>query len=115
MIVLIAVGVLLYAVLGAVAFLVAKRRKALFWSDMASPVLVVVLWFSVTALGYGHQSLSHLVEVPIALLCALVLLNLRVFVVDRYHEKYRANSYVALGMSLFIVILLRTFMPYLAE
>ena len=93
----------------------AKPKRRLFWSDIASPILVVVLWVSFTASGYGHQSLSHLVEVPIALLSALVLLNLRVFVVDRYNEKYRYNSYAVLALSLLIVFLLRTFMPYLPE
>ncbi len=115
MIGLIVFGLLLYGALGAVAFVFAKRRNALFWSDIACPILVVVLWVSITASGYGYQSLSHLVEIPIALLCALVLLNIRVFVVDRYHEKYRYNSYIVFGLSLLIVFVLRTFMPYLPE
>ena len=115
MIILLAFCLLLYGVLGAVAFVFARRRQALFWSDIASPILVVVLWVAITASGYGHQSLSHIVEVPIALLGALVLLNFRVFVLDRYHERYRQNSYFMLGLSLLIVFLLRTFMPYLPE
>ena len=115
MFVLIALLLILYAALGAVAFTCAKRRKALFWSDAASPVLIVVLWVIITASGYGHQSLSHIIEVPVALLCALLLFNLRVFVIDRIHKRYRYNSYWSLALSLLIVVLLRTFMPYLPE
>jgi len=115
MIILIAICLLLYGALGTVACVYAKRKNALFWSDVASPILVVALWVAVTASGYGYQSLSHMVEVPIALLCALVLLYFRVFIVDRYNENYRYNSYTVLGLSLLSVFLLRTFMPYLQE
>lgn len=115
MIVFTVICLLIYGILGAVAVTRAKRKNALFWSDIASPILVIVVWVAVTASGYGHQSLSHLVEVPIALLCALVLLYIRVFVADRYSENYRYNSYAMLGLSLLIVFLLRSFMPFLPE
>lgn len=98
-----------------VAYVYAKRRNAFFWSDVASPMLVIILWIAVTAYGHGYQSLSQIVEVPIALLCALMLLYFRVFIVDRYNKNYRYNSYAILGLSLLSVYLLRTFMPYLPE
>lgn len=106
---------LLYGILGSVAFISAKRRNAMYWSDVALPILVIASWVAITALGYGYQSLSHVLEVPIALLAALVLLNIRVFVLDRYAGNYRNNSYAVLGMSLLIVILLRTFVPFMPE
>ncbi len=115
MIILIAICLLLYGALGTVAFVHAKRKNALFWSDVASPMLVVLLWVAVTSSGYGHQSLSHIVEVPITLLCVLVMLYFRVFVVDRYNRNYRYNSYAVLGLSLLFAFLLRSFMPYLPE
>ncbi len=115
MITLIAICLLLYGAQGTVAFVHAKRKNALFWSDLASPILVVVLWVAVTASGYGHQSLSHIVEVPIALLCVLMMLYFRVFMLDRYYKNYRYNSYMVLGLSLLFVFLLRTFIPYLPE
>ena len=115
MIALAAICLLIYVLIGSLAFVYVKRRNALYWSDIATPILVVVFWVTITAFGYGYQSLSHVVEVPIALMCALLLFNLRVFVIDRYNQRYRANSYSVLGMSLIIVILLRTFMPYLPE
>ena len=115
MIALLLICLLVYGVLGVVAFLYARHRNVLYWSDMSTPVLVIILWVAVTATGYGHQSLSHVVEVPIALMISLILLNLRVFVFDRFSQNCRVNSYVVLGVSLLTVILLRAFMPYLPE
>jgi len=106
---------IVYGVLGAVGFVYAKRRKALYWSDVAAPVLVIVFWVGVTSSGYGHQSLSHIVEVPIALTITLILFNIRVFGIDYLSTNYRVNSYSVLGISLLSVVLLRTFMPYLPE
>lgn len=115
MVILIAICLLLYGALGTVAFVHAKRKNALFWSDVASPILVVLLWVAVTSSGYGHQSLSYIVEVPITLLCVLVVLYFRVFIVDRYNRNYRYNSYAVLGLSLLFAFLLRSVMPYLPE
>lgn len=106
---------IVYGVLGAAGFVYAKRRKALYWSDVAAPVLVIVFWVGVTSSGYGHQSLSHIVEVPIALTITLILFNIRVFGIDHLSTNYRVNSYSVLGISLLSVVLLRTFMPYLPE
>lgn len=115
MITLFLVCLLVYGVLAIAAFLCARRRKALYWSDIMAPILVIILWIAVTATGFGHQSLSHIIEVPLALTMLLILLNLRVFVLDRYIENYQINSYIVLGISLLAVILMRTFMPYLPE
>ena len=107
--------IILYGVLGLPALFYAKRRNALFWSDIGLPIFVVVFWVAVTASGYGHQSLSHVVEVPISLAFSLIVINTRVFVVDKFKKNFKNNSYVALGLSLLFVFLLRTFMPYLPE
>ena len=108
-------SLLLYIILGIVAYTSASRKNTLFWSDIISPILVTILWLFLTGIGYGHQSLSHIIEVPIALLFTLILLYLRIFIIDKYSKNYRYNSYIFLGLSLLMVFLLRTFMPYLAE
>ena len=105
----------LYGVVASFAWINAKRRNALYWSDLSAPVLVLLLWVAAAAAGYGHQSLSHVVEVPIALIFSLLALNIRVFVIDKTIIRYRSNSYLCLGLSLFVVLLLRTFMPFLPE
>jgi hypothetical protein len=115
MIVLFIILLVVYGVLGAAGFVYAKRRKALYWSDVVAPVLVIIFWVGITSTGYGHQSLSHVVEVPIALAITLVLFNIRVFAIDRFSINYRVNSYSVLGVSLLSVLLIRTFMPYLPE
>ncbi|WP_196140156.1 hypothetical protein [Aliikangiella sp. G2MR2-5] len=107
--------ILLYAGIATIAWFKAKKRNALFWTDISAPILVVVFWVIITSFGYGHQSLSHFVEVPIALLFSLIALFVRVFILDNYSKKYRRNSVLVLALSLMFVFVLRTFMPYLPE
>lgn len=107
--------IFLYALFGSLAFVYAKRWKTLSWIDAATPFLVVALWMLLTAQGYGHQSLSHVIEVPTVLLATLIFLYIRVFVLDRVTSNHRLNSYAFLGVSLLSVLLIRTFMPYLPE
>ncbi len=108
-------SLLLYLALAAPALLLARLRGGLFWSDLAAPVLILALWILLTALGYGHQSLSHIVELPIALLFGLLLTYARVFLPGLRRANARRHSYAVLGLSLLGVVLLRTFMPYLPE
>lgn len=107
--------ILLYVTFATVAYIYAKKRGAIYWSDLVLPIVVIGGWIAVTVSGYGHQSLSHVVEVPIALLFALVAFNLRVFVADKFMPIYKLNSYVVLALSILFVLLLRTFMPFLPE
>ncbi len=115
MIELLIVCALLYVALTSVAYIYARKRGAIYWSDLVLPVAVVCGWVAITVSGYGHQSLSHFIEVPIALLFSLVAFNLRVFAIDRLTTDYRKNSYIVLALSIFFVFLLRTFMPFLPE
>ena len=107
--------ILIYAAFASLAWINAKSRSALYWSDLCPPIILPLFWGAVTSSGYGHQSLSHIVEVPIVLISSVLLLNVRVFVVDRYKKNYKLNSYFVLGLGLILVLLLRTFMPYLPE
>jgi hypothetical protein len=93
----------------------AKQKSALYWSDITAPILLPIFWFLVTSTGYGQQSLSHLIEVPIVVLFSILFLNMRVFVIDRYCKNYKVNSYTVFGLGFVFVLLLRTFMPYLPE
>jgi hypothetical protein len=107
--------ILIYAAFASLAWINAKSRGALYWSDLCPPIVLPLFWVAVTSSGYGHQSLSHIVEVPIALILGVIFLNIRVFVIDRYKKNYKVNSYMILGLGLILVLLLRTFMPYLPE
>ena len=107
--------ILIYATFASLAWINAKSRGALYWSDLCPPIILPLFWVVVTSSGYGHQSLSHIIEVPIVLIFSVLLLNVRVFVVDRYKKNCKVNSYFVLGFGLILVLLLRTFMPYLPE
>ena len=115
MVALFIICIFFYALLGLPAYFYAKRRNAVFWSDIATPILVVSFWVALTSSGYGNQSLSHIVEIPLALAFSLAAVSIRVFVVDIFYRNFRNNSYVALGLSLVFVFILRTYMPYMPE
>ena len=107
--------ILSYLFICSFAFIHARRRDTIFWSDYASPVFAVALWLSVTASGYGHQSLSHLVEIPIILLFSCLIFNSRIFVFDNLFGNPRCNSYFSLAIILVFVLVIRTFMPFIPE
>jgi hypothetical protein len=94
---------------------VAVQKKTWFPWDYAGPVGAVILWILLTSFGVGHQSLSHLVEIPITLLFALLALYLRVFLIDRIIGRPRANSLAVVLVALAFTVMLRLFMPYLPE
>jgi uncharacterized membrane protein YeaQ/YmgE (transglycosylase-associated protein family) len=110
---------LVVAVLGFVLCLparaVAKREERWFPWDFAGPVGAVVLWILLTSFGIGHQSLSHLIEIPIALLFAVLALYLRVFIVDRFTRNPMVNSLAVVALAFTFVVALRLFMPFLPE
>ena len=103
-------SLLLYVLLGMVAYISASRKNTLFWTDIISPIIVTILWIAFVAVGYGHQSSSQIIEFPMVLLCTLILLYFRVFILDKYTNNYKYNSYLVLGLSLLVVFLFRTFM-----
>jgi len=83
--------------------------------DFALPAIVIVFWVVVVASGYGHQSLSHVVEVPIALIFALAFFIVKIFVGDKLFPNPKRNSSLVVVLSVTVVVLLRTFMPFLPE
>ena len=115
MIKVIIILVLIYIALASIAYLLAKRRNAIFWSDISLPFVVIIFWVFVVAVGYGPQSLSQVIEVPMALAFSLLAFNFRVFILDKYLKKYERNSIAVLWLSLVFVLLLRTFMPLIPE
>ncbi|KAE8178088.1 hypothetical protein [Photobacterium carnosum] len=104
-----------YVSLASLAWINAKRRNALYWSDICLPIVLLLVWTCLVSVGYGHQSLSHLIEIPILLMVSVIFLYVRVFIVDRYRGQFKQNSYIILGLGVLLVLLLRTFMPFLAE
>ena len=108
-------SILTYALLSIIAVVYAKKKSAFFATDILQPFIMISLWIFLAALGIGHQSLSHMIEIPLLLAISLVILYLRVFLIDRYFSNYRKNSLVAFICMLLLTILIRVFMPYLPE
>ncbi len=68
-------------------------------------ILPMLFWLGLVYLGYGAQSLSQLIEIPIVLIGSVVIWG----VLDKY------DIYKIIGAILLFVFLLRTFMPQIAE
>jgi len=66
-------------------------------------VLPIVFWFCIIATGFGAQSLTHIIEIPIvfafSIVIGYILRNLK--------------TYEILTILFFLVFLLRLFMPCL--
>ncbi|MBB1268590.1 hypothetical protein [Shewanella sp. SR44-3] len=104
-----------YLLLAGGAWFNASRRGSLHWCDISAPVLIPLCWVGLVMAGYGHQSLAHLIEIPILLSISVLLLNVRVFVLDHIQTNTKINAYIVLGIGLLSVLLVRHFMPFLAE
>jgi hypothetical protein len=114
---LLGISVFIVVILGANlnVWHLASKRNTLYWPDLASVILLPTFWFLVTGSGYGHQSLSHLIEIPIVIMVGTVSLYFRVLIADRWTSNSNLNSYLNLMTGLIFVFLLRTFMPFLPE
>ncbi|HEX7050745.1 MAG TPA: hypothetical protein VF188_11120 [Longimicrobiales bacterium] len=73
------------------------------------------MWFLVTFLGYGAQSLANFIELPIIAAVAVVLAYLKIFVADRLWPDRARNSRIAVVVVAALCVVLRTFMPSLPE
>lgn len=72
---------------------------------MAITVLPLIFWICIIATGYGCQSLSQIVEVPI-------VYGLSLFV--GYHAR-KLKIYQLISILFIVVILVRIFMPCIPE
>ncbi|NQY54516.1 MAG: hypothetical protein HRT42_13205 [Campylobacteraceae bacterium] len=107
--------ILFYILFSLYAFYKAKKYSRLFYIDIFSPFILVLFWVIIVSFGIGHQSLSHIIELPIVLVFSLILLYTRVFIINKVNINYKKNAYLSIAFSLFFLVLLRLFMPFLAE
>ena len=101
-----------YFLLVAYASYQAKQQQALIWQDISTPFIVVICWVVLTGIGYGHQSISHFIEIPIALMFLGALYNLKILWLAK---RFANRPWLLSLLGVFSVVLLRTFMPYLPE
>lgn len=68
-------------------------------------ILLIISWFGLIATGYGTQSLSQLIEIPIVLVASFTIGYLM-----KNHKLYRIITAV-----LMFVLILRCLMPQIPE
>ena len=82
---------------------------------VVAPIPAIVAWGIVTALGFGAQSLSNIVEVFTIFGLGVVLAYAKVFVVDRAYGRARVSTYGLVALLLMLALVLRATMPILPE
>ncbi len=70
-------------------------------------ILPTTFWFILMFLGFGHQSLSHIIEIPI-------IFSLSVFGV-LFHSEEKYNTTKTLIILFILTFLIRLWMPFLPE
>jgi hypothetical protein len=80
---------------------------------LAVPALAV--WLGLTAVGYGAQSLSNIIEVFWLVGASILFCYVKVFLIDLFVHRPHATTYVLIALLLVGAVLLRTFMPVLPE
>ena len=97
------------------AYFYSRRRHAESrWLPLA-PLPALLVWFLLTAAGYGAQSLSNLVEVLWLMAAAVVLVYGKVFLLDRTLGFRIETTYLLMAMLALAAVLLRSLMPRLPE
>ncbi|AGH81646.1 hypothetical protein PCNPT3_08540 [Psychromonas sp. CNPT3] len=112
MILIFSTTLLIYVIISSLAWLEAKRKCSIYWSDLCSPLVLPFFWLILSFFGYGFRGFSGFYEIVIILISSALFLNIRVFFLDRYYTNYKINSYLLLTLGFILVFLLRTFMQY---
>jgi hypothetical protein len=103
------------AVLAAPSWYYARRGHRWFVSDYVTVFAPVVLWFLLTLLGIGPQSLANIVEVLAVAAFNPMTLTMRVFVLDRLWPRPGFWSCLCLLTGLALPLMLRLTIPILPE
>ena len=79
------------------------------------PTIGLALWLVLVSLGFGAQSLSNVIEVPIIVGVAVVAAYLNFFVFVRSPTLNPYRTYLAVAIVALAAIALRALMPVLPE
>ena len=93
----------------------AYRNDALVWQDIVAPPLSIGFWLVLAMLGYGHQSLSHLIEATFVLSLSLLSVILLIPSLKNSRTKTKALKYLTIVISLVIPFLFRILLPFISE
>lgn len=97
------------------AFVVSRRRSSESWWLLFLAVPALAVWLGLTAVGYGAQSLSNIIEVFWLVVASILFCYVKVLVIDRLVHRPHATTYVLMALLVVGAVLLRTFMPVLPE
>lgn len=115
MIVLFPSLILIAALLCLPAFLYSRRKGPESWWFPFSAVPGVVIWMGLTALGFGAQSLSNVIELVWLAGAAVALSYVKVFVVDRRGKSAIHSTYALAGVLSIVAIALLALTPAFPE
>lgn len=73
------------------------------------------LWVVLAVAGFGAQSLANVVETFVVAISAVIIAYLKFFVFDRRSATRTFGAFFAVVVVVLVVVMLRTFMPFLAE
>ena len=102
-------------VLAAPSWYYARRDHHWFVTDYVTVFAPVVLWFLLTLLGIGPQSLANIVEVLAVAAFNPITLTMRVFFLDRLWPRPCCWSRLCMLTGLALPLILRLTMPILPE
>ncbi|CAA9372973.1 MAG: hypothetical protein AVDCRST_MAG89-4751 [uncultured Gemmatimonadetes bacterium] len=97
------------------AWVYAWRRGTLWFWDPYLPAAAPVFWAVLASAGVGHQSLSHLLELPIVVVAVAMIYSVRVFVLDQRSESPNVTAAATAALAMAVPLLVRLFMPYMPE
>jgi hypothetical protein len=105
----------LSAVLAAPSWYYARRDLRWFVWDYVTVFAPVVLWFLLTLLGIGPQSLGNIVEVLAVASFNPIILTMRVFFLDKLWPRPGFWSRLCMVTGLALPLILRLTLPILPE
>ena len=97
------------------AWLISKRKNQENNLIIFTVIPSLLVWFLLTWLGFGAQSLSNLIEIFIILVAAIIATYIKILVIDKMSEQYLRNTYVLIFLLMVLTFFLRWFMPLLPE
>lgn len=101
--------------LAALAWVYARRNGTLWFWDPFLPAAAPLFWAVLADMGIGHQSLSHLLELPIVVVAVAMIYSVRVFALDRRSESLNVTAAVTAVLAMSVPLLVRLFMPFMPE
>ena len=97
------------------AWFISKRKNQENTLFLFLAIPSFILWFLLTWLGFGAQSLANLSELFFIMAASTVAAYIKVLVIDKIFKQYLRNTYLLIFFLMVFTFFLRLFMPLLPE